>query len=145
MILEFANLRANVLACPRGLHANVLACQRAKSVATSYFYVPTCHKTCQFFKLANQRTKRRANFSTWCANVSKSVPVFQTFLLWHSKGNFYTLSFYKNIYIILDIILMHRCVCVLHKHCIILHFCTSCHLKEKYVEFLLFVTFLLFR
>ena len=35
-------LRANVLACHCGLHTNVLACQRAKSVPTSHFYVPTC-------------------------------------------------------------------------------------------------------
>ena len=113
-----------MLACQRGLRANVpkacqvfiFTCQRAKSV-------PTYHKVYQCFNLACQRAKRRANFSTWRANVPKSVPVFQTFLLRNAKGNFYILLLYKKLYIILDIILIHvMCVCIVHINCIILYF-----------------------
>ena len=45
----------------------VPTCQRAKSVPTSGFYVPTCQWTCQ----------RRAKISTWCVNVLKRVSIFQ--------------------------------------------------------------------
>ena len=43
-MFEFAKLRANVLACQRGLCTKVPACQRAKSMGTSptsHFYLPT--------------------------------------------------------------------------------------------------------
>ena len=109
-------LRVNVLAYQRGLRANVLSCQRAKSVPGSHFHVRTCQKTCQ-------RTIRRANVSIWHANVPKRVPIFQTFLLWNAKGNFYTLLLYKKFYILLDIILIHvMCVCIVHINCIMLYF-----------------------
>ena len=113
---------------------------------TSHFYVPinlpTYHKAYQFFNLACQRAKRRANFSTWRANVPKRVPIVQTFLLPNAKGNLYTLFLYKKFYIILDIKLISiMCICIVHKNCIILHFYTSCHIKEKCVEFSLFETF----
>ena len=104
--------------------------------------LPTYHKAYQFFNLACQRAKQRANFSTWRANVPKRVPIFQTFLLPNAKGNLYTLLLYKKFYIILDIKLISiLCICIVHKNCIILHFYTSCHIKEKCVEFLLFETF----
>ena len=41
--------------------------------------------------------------------------------------------------------LLNRASYFLHKNCIILHFYSSCHIKEKCVEFLFFETFLLFR
>ena len=109
-------LRANVLACQCGSRANVLACQRGlsanvpKACQVLIFTckraknVPTYHKACQCFNLACQHAKRRANFSTWHANVPKSVPIFQTFLLRNAKANFYTLLLHKNFYNILDII-----------------------------------------
>ena len=66
-------LRAHVLSCQRGLRANVPAYQCAKSVPTSYFYVPTCQLMCQ-------RAIRRANVLIWRANKPKGVTIFQTFL-----------------------------------------------------------------
>ena len=87
-------IRTNVLACQRGLRANVPARQCAKNVPTSHFYVPTWQLTCQ-------RAKRRANFSTWRANVPRSVPIFQTCFLQNTKRNFYSLLLYKKFYIIL--------------------------------------------
>ena len=87
-------LRANV---PKACQVLIFTCKRAKNVST-------CHKACQCFNLACQHDKRRANFSTWHANVPKSVPIFQTFLSRNAKGNFYTLLLYKNFYNILDII-----------------------------------------
>ena len=109
--------------CQRTCVPAWFTCQRAKSVSNSYFYLSTCHKAGQCFNLACQRAKRCATFSTWRANVPKSVPVFQTFLLRNAKGNFYTLLLYKKFYIILDIILIHiMCVCIVHINCIILYF-----------------------
>ena len=62
--------------------------------------VPTCQKACQ-------RAKKRANFA--------NIPLM--------KGNFYTLSLYKKLYFILDIILIHiMCICIAHINCIILYF-----------------------
>ena len=60
-------------------------CQRVKSVPSSHFYVPTCHKARQCFNLACQRAKRRATFSIWHVNVPNGVPLFQTFLLRNAK------------------------------------------------------------
>ena len=109
-------------------------CQRAYSV-------PMFYSTCQ-------RAKWRANFLTWRANVPKRMPTFQAFLLRNARGNFCTLLLYKKFSIILDIIVIHIvCICNVHKHCIILHFYTSCHIKEKYVNlffFIIFFSFLLF-
>ena len=34
------------------------------------------------------------------------------------------------------------CICILHKNCIIYHFYTSCHIKEKCAEFLFFLKLL---
>ena len=127
-------LRANVLACLRGLLTNVPACQCAKSVSTSYFKVSlsqptnnvlTCHTACQC-------AKWRVKFWTWRTNVPKGVSIFQTFLLRNAKGNFYTLSLYKKLYILLDII-------VVHKIRIILNFYTSCHITEACVKFFFFI------
>ena len=108
-------------------------CSKSASML-SHFYVPTSQWTCQC-------TKRRANLSDWCVNMPKNVPIFQTFLFWNAKGNFYTLFLYKKFYIILGIILISYA----HKNCIILNFRTSCHLKEMFVDFLFYETFLLFR
>ena len=79
--------------------------------------VPTCHKACQFFKHSSYEMLR--------------------------GGGFYTLSSYKKFCIILDIIVIHICICIVHKNCVILHFYTSCHIKEKCVKFLLFESFLI--
>ena len=84
--------------------------------------MPTC-QVCQVFIFRCQCATRHANFSTWWANVPKSIPIFQTFLLWNAKGNFYTLLLYKTFYIILDIILIHIiCIWILHTNCTILCF-----------------------
>ena len=125
---------ANVLACLRGLLTNVPVCPCAKNVSTSYFKVSlcqptnnvlTCHTTCQC-------AKWRVKFWTWRTNVPKGVPIFQTFLLRNAKGNFYTLSLCKKLYILLDII-------VVHKIRIILNFYTSCHITEACVKFFFFI------
>ena len=48
-------------------------------------------------------------------------------------------------YIILDIIVIRiYIIYIVHKNCIILHFYTSCHIKEKCVEFFIFVIFFFF-
>ena len=148
-------LRANVLACQRGLRINVTACQRAKSLPVSHFYVPTCQRAirrpnvltwranvpnggpifqlgmltyqeaCQFFNLACQRAKRRANFQTFLFEMLKKI---------------YRLYYYvKNSTFFFDIIVVNI-ICI----CIILHFYTSCHIKEKCVEFFFFIIFLSF-
>ena len=46
------DLRSNVLAWQHDLRDNVPACQRAKSVPTSHFYVPTYQTASQCFNLA---------------------------------------------------------------------------------------------
>ena len=120
------------------------ACQRAKSVLNSYFYVPKCCTACHCFILTCQSAKWRANFSTWRANVTKAVPFFKHFCyqvqMQFSKKNFYTLLFYKKFYILLDIIVTHIiCICIVNKSCVILYLYTSCHIKEKCVEFFFFI------
>ena len=127
-------------ACQRGLRANVPeydtvpACQRAKSVSTSHFYVPTYHTSCQCFNLACQRAKRCVNFSTSCDKVPKGVQIFQIFFLRNTKRNFYTLLLYKKFCIILDIIVIHIiCISIGHENCIKLHFYTSYHIKDFYL------------
>ena len=108
-------LCANVLACQRGLPANVPACQLLIFTCQLSYGVPLFHL---------------------------GVPLFQTFLLRNAKENFYTLLLHKKCYILLDIIVMHIiCVCILIKNCIILYFFTSCHIKEKHVEFFFFSFF----
>ena len=50
---------------------------------------------------------------------------------------------YKNVYIILDIIVMHMiCICIVLENCIIPHFYTSSHIKEECADCLLLETFL---
>ena len=68
--IEFAKLRA-IRTCVRTWSACQRACvpawftyQRAKSVPTSHFYVPTCQMVCQFFNSACQRAKRHTDFSS---------------------------------------------------------------------------------
>ena len=107
-------------ACQRGSRANV-------------------PKVCQFLIFTCQ-------FSTWRANMPKSVPIFNTFLLQNAKGNFYTLLLYKKIYFILNIIVIHI-ICIYISYIKTeLYFISILHviIKERYVEFLLFKTFLLF-
>ena len=109
------------------------------------FYVPTCQKVCYCFNLTCQHAKWRANFSTWHAIVPEGVPFFQTVFLGNAKENFYTLSLYKKLYILVDTIVIHIiCICIINKNCIILYFYTSCHTKEKCVEFFFFIMFFLF-
>ena len=97
------------------------------------------------FYLVCQCAKQRANFSTWCADMTKNVRTFQTFLLRNAKRNFYILLLYKKFYIILYTIVIHIIwICIAHKNCIILHLYTSCHIKEKCLEFLFFIIFFLF-
>ena len=115
LLFEFAKLRAMHVCVPTcwlprcvNVFGASFAYQRAESMSTSHFYVPTCKKTCR-------RALRLSNISTWHANVPKSVLVFQTFLWRNAKGNFYTLLLYKKFYIILDIILIHiMCKCIVH-------------------------------
>ena len=103
VLVEFAKSRAiracvppTWSTCQRACVPAWFTCQRA--------CVPTCHKCANIsFLRANvpisvptcnaacQRTRRRANFSTWRTNVSKDVPIFQTFLLRNAQENFYTL------------------------------------------------------
>ena len=109
--------------------------------------VPKFQKRANFsFLRANVLIYQTAcQFSIWRANVPKGVQIFQTFILQNAKRNFYTLLLYKKFYIILDIIVISIiCICIVHKNYIILHFYTSCHIKEKCVEFLFFITFFSF-
>ena len=57
--------------CQHGLRTHVPTCQRAKIVPTSHFYVPINAPTCQ----------SQGNFSTWCANLTNHVAIFQLRLL----------------------------------------------------------------
>ena len=100
--------------------------------------VPTCQKCANLsFLRANVSINvptaiRHANFSTWPINLPKGKPIFQTFVLQKAKENFYTLLSYKKLYIKLDItVLPTICLCIVHKHCIILYFYASCYLKKK--------------
>ena len=82
---------------------------------------------------------RRAIVLSRCANVPNGVLTFQTFLSRIAKENFYTILLHKEFYISLDIIVIHIiCICIINKNCLILYFYTSCHIKEKFVEFFLF-------
>ena len=113
-----ACLCANVAHAPKCWRATVPACQCSKSVPTYYFYVSACHTGSQCFNLACQGAKRDANFP----NIA--------------EGTFYTLLLHKKFYILLDTIVIHTiCICMVHKNRIILHFYTSCHVKEKRVDF----------
>ena len=68
---------------------------------------------------------------------------FQTILLRNVKGNFNTLLLHKKFYIVLDIIVKHMiCICITDENCIISHFYTSCHMKQKCGDFVFFETFL---
>ena len=118
-----------MLACERGLRGNVLVCQRCLRAN-----VPACQRANISFLRTNVPINMPACLRR--ANVPNVVPIFQTFLLRNAKENFYTLLLYKIFYIILDIIVIHIiCICIVHKNCIILHFYTSCHIKEKCVKF----------
>ena len=143
-------LHANVLAYQHGLRANVLACQRAKSVPTSYFYVPTClranePKACQLLIFTCQRVIQRAIVLFQRANVPNGVPIFQldvptcqffqTFLLRSAKGNFYTLLLHKKLYILLDIIVIHIIKCIVNKNCIILQGVSKIRLSHAQRQF----------
>ena len=80
--------------------------------------VPTCHMACNCFNLWCQRAKWCTNFSTRPVDIPKGVSIFQTFLWRNAKGNFYTLLLYKKFYILLDIIVIHICICIVSKNCI---------------------------
>ena len=83
-------------------------CQRTKRVPTSHFYVPTFQWMCQ-------GAKPHASF----LNISLTK--------WQGKF-LYLKLLYKKLYLISVI---HICICILHRNCIILHFYNSCHIKEK--------------
>ena len=123
---EFGKLRASVSTWSTYQRAGVLAwftCQRA--------YVSTCQK--------------RDKFSYLRVNVPKGLPICQTFLLRNVKGNFYTILLYEKFYILLDIIVINiTCTCIVNKICVMLYFYTSCHIKEKCVEFFFFIIFVFF-
>ena len=121
--------------CPHAnMSINVPACQRCTNYSTWHANMPT---TCQFLNLAYQRAKWHANFSFWHANVPKGVLNLQTFLLRNAKRNFYTLLLYKKFYIILDIIVIHICICITH---IVLYFISVLHviLKKNVQNFCFF-------
>ena len=126
--------------CPRAIMSiNVPTCQRCANYSTWRANVPIA---CQFLNLGCQRAKWRGNFLFRRDNVLKYVLDFQTFLLRNAKGNFYTLLLYKKFYIILDIKVIHMiCIRIVRKSCIMLHFYSSCHIKEKCAEFLFFWNF----
>ena len=123
--------------CPRAIMSiNVPTCQRCANYSTWRANIPMA---CQFLNLGRQRAKWRGNFLFRRGNVLKYVLDFQTFLLRNAKGNFYTLLLYKKFYIILDIKVIHMiCIRIVRKSCIMLHFYSSCHIKEKCAEFLFF-------
>ena len=122
-------------------------CLRANVVhVTTYFcasvlYLPTCLRT--NVSKACHCALRCASVSIWRAKVPKGKPIFQRFfILRNAKGKFYNLLLCKKFCIILDIIVIHMiCICIKHINCIILHFYTSCHIKEKWVEFFFFLFF----
>ena len=123
---SFSFLRANMPACNK--RANVPKCQMCSNYST---WCANVSKVCQFFILACQRAKSPANFSN--IPTTKCYVKFLYFIIiW-------------NFYVILDIIVIQMiCICIAHKNCIILHFYTSYHIKEKCVEFLFCETFLFF-
>ena len=149
LLKEFAKSRAMRACVPTWS-----TCQRA--------CVPTCQKRADFpFLRANMSACHTAcqYVLTWSANVPNGVLIFQlgvltyekacnfsNISLWNAKRNLYTLL-YKKFYILLDIIVINIiCICIVNKTCIMLHFYTSCYIKEKCVEifFLLYFSFLLF-
>ena len=119
--------------CQRGLRGNALGCQRGLRANFSLLRanvpinVPTCYTACQCFNSACQLAIWRASFSKVLRNAK-----------WH----FYTLLLYNKLYILLDIIVLNIiCLYIVNKNWIILHFYTSCHIKEKCVEFFFFLFF----
>ena len=112
--VSFTCLRANVLKACKLL---IFTCQRVNKCVNVEYGVP-------MFNLACQRAKRYANFL--------NIPLTKERL----RGNLYTLLLYKKFYVTLDVIVIHIvCICIVHKNCIILHFYTSCLIKEKLLEF----------
>ena len=114
---NFSFLRVNV---PTNVPTSHVTCHLHANVPNGVpifrFGVPTCQKACQFF---------RHSFYEILREVS-------------------TLSLlYKKFYIILHIIVIHI-ICIVHKNCIKLNFYTSCHIKQKCVEFFFFIIFLLY-
>ena len=71
---------------PTCLRVNVVYVQQACLLAWFSYQrvsVPVCQRAINF---ACERAKWRVNFSTWCHNVPKSVPIFRIFLLRNDKG-----------------------------------------------------------
>ena len=127
-------LCANMLAWQCCLHANVVSCQSDLPANVA--------KSCQTLIFICQRAILHANVSTWCANVPKGRPIFQTFLLENAKGNFYTLLLHKNFYILLDSIIHHHtiCICIIHENLLFLISILHVILKKSVGNF----SFLLF-
>ena len=116
-----ACLLANVLACQRGLHANVLACQRAKSVSTSHFLPASVLSGLSIFQIGVPTCLRACQFFKHSSyEMIREISILYCYI--------------EKFYIIPDTI-------VIHKNYLVLHFYTSCHIKEKCVEFFFFVIF----
>ena len=129
------------IACHACLLRNVVSVPTYLRI--SGVYVPSCQKACQILVPINISTcHMRANDSTWTPNISNGVSIFWTFLLRIDKQNFYNLLLYKKFYMILDVIVIYIiCIGIAHRNCVILHFYTSCHVKEKCLEFFFFIIF----
>ena len=121
--------------CQRACVSAGFTCQRA--------CVLTCQKACQILVPINVSTcHMHANDSTWTPNISNGVSIFWAFLLRIDKQNFYNLLLYEKFYMILDVIVIYIiCIGIAHRNCVILHFYTSCHVKEKCLEFFFFIIF----
>ena len=103
-------------------------------------------------------TQRHVSYSTWYINVLNGMPIFHfgvprcqkacqnfKYSSYEMLREISMLYYYIKFYIILDIIILHMIsVCIVHKNCIMLHVYTSCHIKEKRVDFPFFETFWFF-
>ena len=156
-VLEFAKSRAMCACIPtqstyqRACVPAWFTCQRACVLVWFTGQRVGVPKACQLLIFTCLRVIRSvivlcwwANFSTWRTNVPKSVPIFQLLVLPNTKKNFHILLLYKSLYILLDIRVIHTFICIVNKNSLILCFYTSCHINEKFVEFLFFYYFCLF-
>ena len=119
-----------VPACQRGLRVNVLACQRGLRVN-----VP-----------AYQHGNKIANVSTWHVNVPNGVPTFQFGLPTYAKlcqffkhFSYEMLGGISTLYYFIKKATLYLISQFYISHFIILCFYTSCHNKEKCVEFFFFL------
>ena len=126
-----------VSTCQRAYVPAWFPCQRTKNVSTSHFFVPTCHKVCQF-------STWRLNLSAWHANVPKGVRIFkhssyemlrEIFILYYyTLSQFYIIPLYLISYLYTSYVYVSYIK-------IVLYFMSS---WRKVVEFLFFYYFFLF-